>query len=126
MMSASQADALLHSLGIGFDGRLRAGSSSTSLSSWSMRLSASARGSRKCAHKTGAALGREKLVVICHLRQITDALARDGWRTSMPKRYAAPRVGGTKPSRTLMAVVLPAPFGPESRKLRRYSPPNRD
>jgi hypothetical protein len=25
-----------------------------------------------------------------------------GWRTSMPKRYAAPRVGGTKPSRTLM------------------------
>src|SRR6266568_1368016 len=39
-----------------------------------------------------------------------------GWRTSTPKREAAPLEGGTKPSRTFMVVVLPAPFGPRKPK----------
>src|SRR5579862_3084227 len=39
-----------------------------------------------------------------------------GCRTSMPNRYAVPRVGGIKPSSTLMVVVLPAPLGPRKPK----------
>jgi len=116
----SQADALLHAFGIRFDGtfaRVFEFDQLEQLVNAFIRLGA--RQAENFGVKPEQLLGGEKFVIIGHLRQVADALAGDGLAHVNPEQIRRAASRGTKPSRTFIVVVLPAPFGRGSRRLRR-------